>query len=77
LRKAVSDAERKLERLTEQRTDIDRALFDSKSYDGPVKNLTMTELMKKRAKIESALASAEARWLEASNALESAGADAA
>ena len=77
LRKAVSDAERKLERLTEQRSDIDRALFDSKTYDGPAKNLTMTELMKKRAEIESALTIAEARWLEASDALESAGADAA
>ena len=77
LRKAVSDAERKLERLTEQRSDIDRALFDSKTYDGSAKNLTMTELMKKRAEIESALTIAEARWLEASDALESAGADAA
>ena len=77
LRKAVTDAERKLERLTALLTEIDRALFDETTYEGPEKNLTMTELMKKRAEIESALTKAEARWLEANEALESAGADAA
>ena len=74
LRKAVSNAERKLERLAALRSDIDRALFDPKSYDGPSKNLTMTDLMKQRAEIEKAFNNAEARWLEANEALESASA---
>ena len=41
------------------------------------KGATMSDLMKKRADIERALAKAEARWLEASEALEEAEADAA
>ncbi len=77
LRKAVADAERKLERLAALRTDIDRALFDPKTYDGPEKNLAMTDLMKKRAEIEKAYTVAETRWLEANEALESADVDAA
>ena len=77
LRKAVTKAERKLERLAALRTDIDRALFDPKTYDGSDKNLTTTELMKKRAEVEKAFTDAETRWLEANEALELAGADAA
>ncbi len=77
LRKAVTKAERKLERLGALRTDIDRALFDPKTYDGSDKNLTTTELTKKRAEVEKAFTDAETRWLEANEALELAGADAA
>ena len=77
LRKAVTKAERKLERLAALRTNIDRALFDPKTYDGSDKNQTTTELMKKRAEVEKAFTDAETRWLEANEALELAGADAA
>ena len=77
LRKAVEEAELEVKRLTGQRTEIDRALFEPASAAGAFKGATMSDLMKKRADIERALAKAEARWLEASEALEEAEADAA
>jgi len=77
LRKAVEDAELEVKRLTGQRTEIDRALFEPSNVEGPNKGATFSVLMKKRADIERALAKAETRWLEASEALEEAEADAA
>jgi ATP-binding cassette subfamily F protein 3 len=77
LRQAVKQAETAMTRLTEQRSDIDRALFDPKNYEGPHKDRTVTQLMKTRAEIEEKLAAAEARWMEAAEALERAEADAA
>jgi ATP-binding cassette subfamily F protein 3 len=72
LRNEVKKAETEMARLSAQRTEIDRALFDPKSYDGPHKDKTMTQLMKARAEIEEKLAAAEARWIEAAEALEQA-----
>ncbi len=72
LRNAVKQAEAEMTRLSEQRTDIDRALFDPGSYEGPHKDRTVTQLMKTRAEIEEKLAAAEARWMEAAEALEQA-----
>ncbi len=66
-----------MKRLTGQRTEIDRALFEPASAAGSLKGATMSDLMKKRADVERALAKAEERWLEASEALEEAEADAA
>ena len=66
-----------MKRLTGQRTEIDRALFEPSNVEGPNKGATFSVLMKKRADIERALAKAETRWLEASEALEEAEADAA
>jgi ATP-binding cassette subfamily F protein 3 len=77
LRTAVKQAETEMTRLSGQRTDIDRALFDPKSYEGPHKDKTVTQLMKTRAEIEQKLAAAEARWVEAAEALEQAESDAA
>jgi len=77
LRKAVEDAELEVKRLTGQRTEIDRALFEPASAGAAHKGATVSDLMKKRADIERALAKAEARWLDASMALEEAEADAA
>jgi ATP-binding cassette subfamily F protein 3 len=77
LRKAAKSAEQDVEKLSEQRSDFDRALFDPKTYKGPASNMSSSELMKKRGEVEKALAKAEARWLEANEALESAGANAA
>jgi len=77
LRKAVEKAEREVAKLSDQRKAIDRALFDPKNYDGPESALTATDLMKKRADVERALEAAEARWLEANEALETAAHDAA
>ena len=77
LRKAVEEAEMEVKRLTGQRTEIDRALFEPAAAEAAFRGATMSELMKKRADIERALAKAEERWLEASEALEEAEADAA
>ena len=77
LRKAVDKAEREVNQLTERQKDIDRALFDPKNYDGPESALSATDLMKKRSEVERSLAEAEARWLEANEALENADSNAA
>jgi ATP-binding cassette subfamily F protein 3 len=77
LRKAVEDAELEVKRLTGQRTEIDRALFEPSNAESAHKGATVGELMKKRAEVERALARAETRWLEASEALEESEADAA
>jgi ATP-binding cassette subfamily F protein 3 len=71
LRKAAKAAEAELAKLNEQKSAIDRAMFDPSSADAALSKLTMTDLMKRRAEIESAIAAAEATWLEASEALES------
>lgn len=77
LRAAVRAAEAEVAKLSARRTEIDRIMFDPASYNGPEKNLTMTELMKARTDVERKLAAAEARWLEASETLEAAEPDAA
>jgi len=77
LRAAIRTAEADVARLSARRTEIDRIMFDPASYEGPEKNLTMTELMKTRTDVERKLAVAEARWVEASEALEAAESDAA
>ncbi|MSO54482.1 MAG: ABC transporter ATP-binding protein [Rhodospirillales bacterium] len=70
LKKAVGEAEAEVARLTKQRDEIDQTLFDPKSYGGALKGASVPELTKKRADIERRLAQAEARWVEASEALE-------
>jgi ATP-binding cassette subfamily F protein 3 len=77
LRAAIRVAEAEVARLSARRTEIDRIMFDPASYEGPEKNLTMTELMKARTDVERKLAVAEARWVAASEALEAAEPDAA
>jgi ATP-binding cassette, subfamily F, member 3 len=73
LRKAVSDAEADLASLSVVRTAIDQAMFDPSTASPDYAKLTMSELMQRRAKISEALDTAEARWVEASEALETAG----
>ncbi|HWK35623.1 ABC-F family ATP-binding cassette domain-containing protein [Sphingomonas sp.] len=70
LRKAAKAAESELAKLTEQRSAIDRAMFDPASADAALAKLTMTDLMKRRAELESRIETAEATWMEASEALE-------
>jgi ATP-binding cassette subfamily F protein 3 len=72
LRKAVKQAETDIASLTGKRTEIDRALFDPQGYEGPHKDVAAGQLMKIRADIERKLAAAEARWVEAGEALEQA-----
>jgi ATP-binding cassette, subfamily F, member 3 len=73
LRKAVSDAEADLAKLEVVLTAIDRAMFDPQAAASEYKDLTMGELSQRRGKILAAKEAAEARWVEASEALERAG----
>ena len=70
LKKRARAAESELERLTAERSAVDRTMFDPASATAALAKLTMTELMKRRAELDSAIAAAEAAWLEASEALE-------
>ena len=66
LGKAVKQAETEVKRLWQRRTEIDQML------SAPQSNLrtSVSELMKTRAEVERHLATAEHRWLEASDAVE-------
>ena len=70
LKKRARAAEAELERLTTERSAVDRTMFDPASATAALAKLTMTQLMKHRAELDSAIASAEAAWLEANEALE-------
>jgi ATP-binding cassette subfamily F protein 3 len=68
LRQAVKAAETEMARLAAKKNAIDRALADPASYDTGVAGL-----MKDRADLERRIATAEASWIAASEALEQAG----
>ncbi len=70
LRKQVQDYEKEVVRLTADRSAIDLAMFDPSQADAALAKLAMSELMKRRAEVAAALEDAEARWMEASEALE-------
>ncbi|MBY8824068.1 ABC-F family ATP-binding cassette domain-containing protein [Sphingomonas colocasiae] len=70
IREAVKAAEADIKRLTTRRSEIDRAMFDPASATPQDAKRTMGELMQARGKVEQELEEAEARWLEASEALE-------
>src|SRR3569623_928257 len=70
LRKAAKAAEAELAKLNEQRSAIDRAMFDPKSAAPEFAKLTMTDLMKRRSEVEAKIAAAEAAGMEASEKLE-------
>jgi ATP-binding cassette subfamily F protein 3 len=72
LRKSAKAAEAEIARLEQRRSEIERAMFDPSSATKADASLTMTELMKLHAEAGAALAAAEARWLEASEAIEKA-----
>ena len=72
LRKTIRDAEADLAKLETVRNAIDRAMFDPKSADANYAAMTMSELAQRRAKIGEAMEAAEAKWVEASEALETA-----
>ena len=71
MRKRARHAESELEALTKQRNAVDRAMFDPASAEPALAKLTMSELMMRRAEIETQITVAEVAWLEASEALES------
>ena len=70
LRKAARTAEAELEKLTAQRSAVDQAMFDPRSAQPALAKLTMTDLMKRRAELETLIGDAEAAWMEANEALE-------
>ena len=70
MRKRARSAEAELEKLTAQLKATDQAMFDPKSAEASLAKLTMTDLMKRRAELETRISAAEAAWLEASEALE-------
>jgi ATP-binding cassette subfamily F protein 3 len=70
LRKRAKAIEGELEKLAAQRSAVDQAMFDPASVSGELARLTMTDLMKRRAQIEDDVAAAEAKWLEANEAIE-------
>lgn len=70
LRKHAKTLEAQLEKLTQQRSAVDQAMFDPSSASKELSKLTMTELMKRRAQIEDEVAAAEIAWLEANEAIE-------
>jgi ATP-binding cassette subfamily F protein 3 len=72
LRTQAKAAEAEVARLTAQRSAVDHAMFDPSAAEPALAKLTMTELMKRRAELEAKIAEAEARWLEASEAVEAA-----
>jgi ATP-binding cassette subfamily F protein 3 len=69
LRAEVKRADAEVTRLTLRRREIERTLLDPKSYGAGAK-FALGDLVKEKGQIEAALAAAEARWLEASEALE-------
>ncbi|MGR6330445.1 ABC-F family ATP-binding cassette domain-containing protein [Sphingomonas sp. XXL09] len=69
-RKMLRDAEAETARLTAERNAVDAAMFDPKTAAPTLAKLTMTELMKRRADLQAQIEAAEAKWLEASEALE-------
>jgi len=70
IRKEASDAEAEVAKLTAEKTAIDRAMFDPSTAEARFARLKMGDLMKLGAEIAVSLETAEARWLEASEALE-------
>ena len=70
LRAEVSAAEKEMAALTADRSRIERAMFDPDTAGPQEKGVKMSDLMVRRADVEKSLAAAEARWLEASAALE-------
>jgi len=65
LRKAIADAEAEMKTLSKKRDAVDAKLIDATPPDA-------SELMKERGRLTRALEDAEARWLEASEAVEAA-----
>ncbi|MBP6030025.1 MAG: ABC-F family ATP-binding cassette domain-containing protein [Sphingobium sp.] len=69
----VKKAESEFNRLTEMRSAIDKAMFDPSSVEAALSGLTMTDLMKRRADIDTRIGLAEQAWLNAAGALEDVG----
>jgi ATP-binding cassette subfamily F protein 3 len=70
LRQAAQAAEMDIARLEGRKTELERAMFDPASASPADAALAISALMKRHADVVAALAEAERRWLEASEAIE-------
>ena len=70
LRREQSDAEKRIAKLTAERSAIDRAMFDPSGAEPAFATLPMGQLNKRRAEVQAALETIEARWLELGEKLE-------
>ena len=70
LRKEARDAEAETARWSAEVAKLDAAMADPKRAEPALARVSMTELMKRRADAAAKLEVAEARWLEASEGLE-------
>ncbi|MBB4286344.1 ABC-F family ATP-binding cassette domain-containing protein [Roseospira goensis] len=70
LRKAIQAAEKDIERLTAEKARLEAALADPALYQGPAERLTA--LQKDLGAVGRRIEAAEARWMEAQEALEAA-----
>ncbi|MBO9576827.1 MAG: ABC-F family ATP-binding cassette domain-containing protein [Sphingobium sp.] len=70
LRKKAKQFETELATLAAQRSAVDAAMFDPGKAEPALARLTMTDLMKRRSDLEKKIETAEAAWLEASEALD-------
>jgi len=68
LRKAASQAEARIARLTEARAKVEAALADPALYAGPPEKIA--ELGRLKSRLDGELAAAETAWLEAQARLE-------
>ncbi|WP_267397739.1 MULTISPECIES: ABC-F family ATP-binding cassette domain-containing protein [unclassified Sphingomonas] len=73
LRKTVRDLEADTARFSKERNALDHAMFDPTGAEPRFKAMSMSDLSRRRAEVQAKLEAVEAKWLEASEALESAG----
>ncbi|QNE31566.1 ABC-F family ATP-binding cassette domain-containing protein [Sphingomonas sp. NBWT7] len=71
-RKVAKEMEGEIASLNADRSAIERAMFDPASASGALAKLAMGDLMKRRSALTERIEAAEARWLEATAALEEA-----
>jgi len=70
LRKAVRELETETQKLHAERSALDRAMFDPTGAEARYKKMSMSDLSIRRAEVSARLEETEAKWLEASEALE-------
>jgi ATP-binding cassette subfamily F protein 3 len=71
-KRRAQQAEAELVKLTAKRSAVDKAMFDPAGAELWLTKMSMSELMKRRAELDTQVEAAEAAWLEASEALEEA-----
>jgi ATP-binding cassette, subfamily F, member 3 len=74
LRKSAKELEAKAGKLAQQISAIDRAMFDPAGAEPALAKLTMGDLAQRRGKLAAELEAAEAAWMDALEAIETAAA---